>query len=172
MAKIYILRLGHRVGRDKRVSTHIGLVARAFGADGVYYTGDKDEGLMNSVKKVVGDWGGPFKVEYVKEWRKFIKEWSGETIHLTFYGLPFQENLGKLNKKDKLIIVGGQKVPWDVYEMADWNFGVTNQPHSEIAAVAVLLDHMHNGKELKKEFQHAKTKIIPQACGKKVEHED
>ena len=30
---INVLRLGHRIGRDKRITTHVALVARAFGAD-------------------------------------------------------------------------------------------------------------------------------------------
>lgn len=34
--EIYILRLGHRPKRDRRVTTHVILVARAFGAKGVY----------------------------------------------------------------------------------------------------------------------------------------
>jgi len=31
--KVNVLRLGHRYSRDRRISTHVGLVARAFGAD-------------------------------------------------------------------------------------------------------------------------------------------
>ncbi|MCC6052717.1 MAG: tRNA (cytidine(56)-2'-O)-methyltransferase, partial [Desulfurococcaceae archaeon] len=34
MRKIYVLRYGHRPERDKRVTTHVALVARAFGASG------------------------------------------------------------------------------------------------------------------------------------------
>ena len=30
---INILRLGHRINRDKRITTHVALVSRAFGAD-------------------------------------------------------------------------------------------------------------------------------------------
>ena len=32
--KVYVLRIGHRPGRDKRITTHVALVARAFGANG------------------------------------------------------------------------------------------------------------------------------------------
>ncbi|WP_192806472.1 RNA methyltransferase [Saccharolobus islandicus] len=39
MKDIYVLRLGHRPARDKRVTTHVILVARAFGAKGVYIEG-------------------------------------------------------------------------------------------------------------------------------------
>ena len=30
---IIVLRIGHRIGRDKRITTHVALVARAFGAN-------------------------------------------------------------------------------------------------------------------------------------------
>ncbi len=50
--KVYILRLGHRISRDKRISTHCGLVSRAFGANGIIYAGEKDKDLMKSVKNV------------------------------------------------------------------------------------------------------------------------
>ena len=36
-SKISVLRLGHRLVRDDRVSTHVGLVARAFGASEIFY---------------------------------------------------------------------------------------------------------------------------------------
>ncbi|MEM2376537.1 MAG: tRNA (cytidine(56)-2'-O)-methyltransferase, partial [Sulfolobales archaeon] len=32
--KVFVLRLGHRPLRDKRVTTHVALTARAFGANG------------------------------------------------------------------------------------------------------------------------------------------
>jgi tRNA (cytidine56-2'-O)-methyltransferase len=35
MRRITVLRLSHRVGRDERVTTHVGLTARAFGASGI-----------------------------------------------------------------------------------------------------------------------------------------
>ncbi|NIS35916.1 MAG: tRNA (cytidine(56)-2'-O)-methyltransferase, partial [Actinobacteria bacterium] len=38
-----------------------------------------------------------------------------------------------------LVVVGAAKVSFDVYEAADWNVAVTNQPHSEVAALAVFL---------------------------------
>ena len=42
---IEVLRLGHRISRDKRISTHVALVARAFGASKIYYTGQKDKSM-------------------------------------------------------------------------------------------------------------------------------
>ncbi|MFH1424665.1 MAG: tRNA (cytidine(56)-2'-O)-methyltransferase [archaeon] len=161
---ISILRLGHRTARDKRVSTHCALVGRAFGAEKIYYTGDKDSELELSVRKIVESWGGPFTIEHIKGYASFIKNFKGETIHLTMYGLPYEETIRKLSAKDKLIIVGGQKVPADVYQIADYNIGVTNQPHSEIAALAVLLENIST----KPKFKNAKQHISPKENGKEV----
>ena len=164
--KTYIFRLGHRVVRDKRISTHVALVARAFGAEGIYYTGDKDSEMEKSVNDIVKAWGGPFFIEHVEGFRKFVKEFKGEKIHLTMYGLPYKNELKKLSKtKNKLIIVGGGKVPFEVYEMVDRNIAVTSQPHSEVAALGILLEQL---KGEKKSFKGAKQVIAPQSCGKKV----
>ncbi len=85
------------------------------------------------------------------------------------YGMQVQEVEKKLIKLNKIaIIVGSQKVEKEVYELADYNVSVTNQPHSEIAALAVFLDRVQQGKELDKKFLKSKLKIIPQEKGKKV----
>ena len=34
--EVFILRVGHRPERDQRVTTHVGLTARALGAKGMY----------------------------------------------------------------------------------------------------------------------------------------
>ena len=167
--KIYVLRLGHRAGRDPRISTHCGLVARALGADGIICTGERDGKLMESIRKVSKEWGGKFEVRYEKSWKNVLKKWRGKVAHLTMYGMPVQKVIPKIRKeKNLLVIVGGEKVPWEVYEKADWNVSVTNQPHSEIAALAVFLDQVFRGKELDKKFPKAKKKIVPQEKGKKI----
>ena len=169
---ITVLRLGHRISRDKRISTHVCLVARAFGADEVIMTGEKDDSLLRSVEDVAASWGGEFKIHYEKSWRPVLKEFKEngyELIHLTMYGLPIQEKLEELRSpRDKLIIVGGEKVPGEVYEMANYNIGVGNQPHSEVAALAITLDRIKGGKELERCFDEAKKRVVPQERGKKV----
>ncbi len=168
--KVYILRLGHRISRDKRISTHCGLVSRAFGANGIIYAGEKDKDLMKSVKNVSKQWGGRFEVKYEKNWRNFIKKWKGRVVHLTVYGMPVQEKIEEIEncKKDILVIVGGEKVPPEVYEMADWNISITNQPHSEIAALSIFLDRLWKGGELYRRFTNARIKVKPAERGKKV----
>jgi tRNA (cytidine56-2'-O)-methyltransferase len=167
--KIFVLRLGHRAGRDPRISTHCGLVSRAFGAEGVIYSGERDRKLLESVRRVSKEWGGKFEVRYEKNWKSFIRNWKGKVAHLTMYGVPVQKVTSKIRKeKNLLVIVGGEKVPPEVYEIADWNVSVTSQPHSEIAALSIFLDRVFRGKELDKRFPKARRKIIPQERGKSV----
>jgi tRNA (cytidine56-2'-O)-methyltransferase len=68
-----------------------------------------------------------------------------------------------------LVVVGAEKVPWDVYEAADYNLAVTNQPHSEVASLAVFLDRLFEGRELDREWVDADREVVPQAAGKRVE---
>jgi len=68
-----------------------------------------------------------------------------------------------------LIAVGAGKVDFEVYDHADWNVGVTNQPHSEVAALAVFLDRLFEGRELDRTWADAERRVIPQETGKRVE---
>jgi tRNA (cytidine56-2'-O)-methyltransferase len=165
---IAVLRLGHRIMRDKRISTHLGLVARAFGADVIYYSGEKDESLLASIDSVSKRWGGGFRTEYRKNWREVVREWPGQVCHLTMYGLPVDDCAKELREcKDLLVVVGGAKVPGDLYETADFNVSVSTQPHSEVSALSILLDRVFEGKELKKEFG-GDIQVIPCKKGKNV----
>jgi tRNA (cytidine56-2'-O)-methyltransferase len=170
--KLFALRLDHRPHRDMRVSTHIALVARAFGMDGIFFSGVPDAKLCEKINEVNENFGGDFLIKTGCEWKKVIKDWQaqgGEIIHMTMYGLPIPEVIEKIvnSSKDKLIVVGGPKVPRELYSIANYNVSVTNQPHSEIAALAVFLDYYHKGKEFNFEFKNAKIKIIPCENGKK-----
>ncbi|MBI5679859.1 MAG: tRNA (cytidine(56)-2'-O)-methyltransferase [Methanobacterium sp.] len=171
--KINVLRLDHRRKRDARITTHVCLTARAFGADKVILSGDEDKKLMENVGDVVGRWGGDFKVDYRKNSENFIEEWKnngGEVIHLTMYGSQVQEVVGEIQNspKDKLVIVGGARVPTKVYKQADWNVSVTTQPHSEVSSLAVFLHMLFEGKELDFDFEGGKMKVVPTAEGKRV----
>lgn len=170
--KIYVLRIGHRPERDKRVTTHVGLVARAFGADGIFID-YADNHVFNSLVKIVNLWGGPFTVEVGVNPLKMVREWrehGGEVIHLTMYGLNLPDVIDEIknSSKDKLIIVGAKKVPKIYYLLADWNVAIGNQPHSEIAALAVFLEKLTDGWVFNSVFNNAKLKVIPSARGKKI----
>lgn len=163
-----MLRLGHRIERDKRITTHVCLVARAFGAEKVILT-TRDSQLKETVEKLVAKFGDSFRLEYCKEWRKFLSTWQGTKIHLTMYGEHINEVMSKLPKDQSLLIViGAEKVPSEVYKLVDFNIAVGNQPHSEVAALAVFLDRYFKGKELERKFSPAKLIILPAKRGKRV----
>lgn len=165
---IEVLRLDHRIHRDPRISTHLALISRAFGASKIYYSGDKDSGMEETVNKVTSEFGGPFEIEYIKDYFKLIKS-KKNIVHLSVYGLPVQNKIKEIQTfSDLLIIVGGSKVPPEVYNLSDFNISVTNQPHSELAALAIFLDRYYDGKELDKKFDNFKSVIIPQEKGKLV----
>ncbi len=158
--------MGHRYERDKRITTHIGLVARAFGADGIVIGDISDSTVQETIIDIVDRFGGNFSIEMGVKSIKFLKNWrnnGGEIIHLTAYGLPLPEVIEEIrtSQKNKLIVVGASKVPREVYELADHNISITNQPHSEIAALAVFLDYFFQGKEFEKKFERAKMEILP-----------
>ncbi|MBD3312289.1 tRNA (cytidine(56)-2'-O)-methyltransferase [archaeon] len=169
---ITVLRLGHRAHRDHRVTTHCALAARAFGADAFVFSGERDSSIILSVNDVVKRWGGPFDITYEFSWRRWLAARKKATIvHLTMYGRELEESIPKIRKikGDLIIIVGGEKVPREVYELADYNVSVTLQPHSEVASIAVFLDRYFKGKELTKTFHKPELRIVPQDSGKEVE---
>lgn len=172
MNDICILRLGHRPERDQRVTTHVGLIARALGAKGMYLAAN-DKGVQKSIENVVKRWGGDFFVENDVSWKKCIYEWKdngGIVIHLTMYGLRMTDVIDEIRTNKKILIVAGaEKVPSSIYSLADYNVSVTTQPHSEISSVALILDHIMEGKELNSEYPDAQMKIIPTGCGKRFE---
>ena len=153
------------------MSTHVILAARAFGASGATYTGKRDPGLEESIGRVVSEWGGPFTFEFSESWRSVISGWRGRVVHLTMYGLPVQKVIPEVrgDGSDILVVVGGAKVPGEIYGRVDWNVGVTSQPHSEVSALAVFLHELQEGEELGISFQGARRKVVPQARGKRVE---
>ncbi len=169
--QIEILRLSHRIRRDPRLSTHVALTARAFLANRLYYSGDKDSSLEATVNKVTEQFGGGFKIEYVKDPIPLIKEKKKENYlvtHLTVYGLTLNSSLEKIrNNKKILIVVGGEKVQPEIFQISDYNISVTNQPISEVSALAVFLHELLEGKESAAKFKNAKIEILPSVKWKK-----
>jgi len=166
---VWVLRLGHRRGRDPRLTTHVALTARALGCDGIILSGEKDDSAIENINEVVKNWGNHFEVKYEKNWKNVINNWKGKTVHLTMYGLPIQDKIGDIKKsKNILVVVGSEKVPSEVYQLVDFNIAITNQPHSEVGSMAVFLDKLFEGKELEKKFKKARIKIIPQERGKRT----
>jgi tRNA (cytidine56-2'-O)-methyltransferase len=170
---IAVLRLGHRFVRDDRTTTHVALVSRAFGCKKIFLT-NVDDSILRTIRKICDDWGGSneFDIEIIQDWKSFLNSWkknNGIIVHLTMYGLNIENiSLDFGREKNILIIVGASKVPKQIYSKADMNIAVGNQPHSEIAALAIFLDRFYRGKELVYSFQNAKMTIIPSSHGKRV----
>ena len=170
MSQFHVLRIGHRPERDKRITTHVALTSRAFGASKIYMTEINPE-IKDTINKINNTWGGKFEIEFISNWKNVIisKKNTSKIIHLTMYG----ENINEIQKdireeNDILIIVGAEKVPREIYDYADYNVSVGNQPHSEISALGIVLDRIQNGKQFEKEFENSKRVIIPSKNGKNV----
>jgi tRNA (cytidine56-2'-O)-methyltransferase len=172
--RVYVLRLSHRPERDKRVTTHVALVARAFGANGVVIEGPCDEGLTRSILGVAERWGGPFTLECIESGKSYLKRWKregGEVVHLTMYGVDLEDVIGVIasSPKPKLIVVGSEKVERFYYEESDYNVSVGLQPHSEVAALALFLDRLFRGAWHSLQYSGAKLRLVESVRGKKVE---
>lgn len=169
--EVVVLRYGHRPGRDDRMTTHVGLTARALGADRVILPDNATQSAQ-TVADITDRFGGPFSVEQVDSPRSIVRNWEGSVVHLTMYGLPIQDVetavRAALETDPMLVVVGGEKVPFELYERADRNVAVTNQPHSEVAGLAVFLDRLFEGRELDQPWPDADRHVVPNATGKTV----
>ena len=169
---IEVVRIGQRLVRDDRVTTHVALVSRGFGAERIYMTEINPE-IKETIGKINNTWGGNFEIEFIEKWKPIVKKKKEEgfkIVHLSMYGENINKAQEKIrNEENLLIVVGAEKVPREIYELADYNVGVGSQPHSEISALAILLDRIQNGKQFEKEFPNAKRKIIPTKNGKNVQ---
>lgn len=170
MKTIEVLRIGQRLVRDDRVTTHVALVSRAFGASKIYMNEVNPE-IKETLNKVNKSWGSDFQIEFIEDWRKLLrsKKKVAKIVHLTMYGENINDVEQKIAQEDNiLVVVGAEKVPRDVYDQADYNVAVGNQPHSEISALAVLLDRVQGGKQFDAKYNNAKLEIVPTKKGKKV----
>ena len=168
---IEVARLGQRLVRDDRITTHAALVSRAFGARRIYMSETSPE-IRDTLQSVNRIWGGDFEVileENLKGTIRRKKTDSYGVVHLTMYGEALAEALPRVRHLEKmLVVIGAGKMPREIYEMADYNVAVGSQPHSEIAALAVLLDRVQGGRQLEWEPTGAARRIVPNRDGKTV----
>lgn len=172
-ARLVVLRIGHRIQRDVRVTTHVCLTARALGAAGVIVANVRDRRLVDTIDRVTAEFGGEFTVETGKPWKQAIADWKkagGAVVHLTAYGLPLPEIIDRIRSSAQpiLVAVGAEKVPGVLFELADWNVSVTNQPISEVSALGVFLDWFYDHRGLRRDFKNGRIRIVPTAHGKRV----
>ncbi|MCW4024595.1 MAG: tRNA (cytidine(56)-2'-O)-methyltransferase [Candidatus Bathyarchaeota archaeon] len=175
--KIVILRWGHRLQRDARLTTHVALTARALCASGFILADIEDKSIQQTVEKLTGHWGGEFAFRMGTSWKSEVRQWHDEggiVVHLTVYGENIQSsdvlNRIKAQNKPIMVLVGSQKVPGEFYssEVSDFNVAVGNQPHSECSALAIFLDRFFEGKELAVKYDDAEMGVVPQTRGKKI----
>jgi tRNA (cytidine56-2'-O)-methyltransferase len=157
--RLEVLRLGYRRGRDPRITTHLALVARAMGADGF---------LLNSVSDRFGGNLETKQVSGMGHLKNHVAN-GGVAVHLTMYGEPFRKAIPKIRRdRPVLIVVGGAKVPGDVYKICQHNVAVGNQPHSEVAALALFMDAWFGESASERNFDNARLIIEGTNDGKLV----
>ncbi len=171
---VAVLRIGHRLVRDDRTTTHAVLVSRAMGSEVIYMT-EVDDEIKKTLDKVNKRWGGEneFRLEIIDNWKNILKTWKendGIVVHLTMYGAPINQKINEIKelRQKILVVIGAEKVPKEVYFLADYNIAIGSQPHSEIAALAIFLDRLFEGNQFNKSFLDEKMKIIPSDKGKNV----
>jgi tRNA (cytidine56-2'-O)-methyltransferase len=174
--EIEVLRLGHRMGRDPRITTHLALVSRAMGANSFVLAGDEDQKLFSNIHSVNERFGHGLSCRYEKSPMRMLREIANSDeeskpiiIHLTMYGEPFKEVIPNIPKdKPVVVVVGGAKVPGELFKISDFNIAVGNQPHSEVAALALFLDSWTDGEGFNREFSEPQLVISPSKSGKDV----
>lgn len=171
MKGITILRINHRPFRDKRITTHVALTGRAFGASRIFVDSEDLE-LEQTINKVADNFGGDFQIKTGVNWKKELKRKDAVIVHLTMYGEPVDEAAPlireEIDDRELIVVVGASKVPGELYAESSFNVSVTNQPISEVSALAIFLDRIFQGKELTNEFE-GRLKILPSGKGKNVE---
>jgi tRNA (cytidine56-2'-O)-methyltransferase len=121
-----------------------------------------DRSLVSTIRDVVQRWGGDFWIRDQVNWRQEIAKWKhdrGTVVHLTMYGQNLPNVINHLETERLMVVVGAEKVPPDLFKLADYNVAITNQPHSEIAALSIFLDRVQSGQELAAEFS-GRTRIV------------
>ncbi len=170
MADITVLRLSHRAGRDPRMSTHLGLTSRVYGATRFLLSGDNDSAVLQSLHDVGERFGGEMEAVHEPSPLGFLKRFvadGGIAVHLTMYGLPYQEVVPELPQdKPIVIVVGGAKVGREFYEVCQHNVAVGSQPHSEVAALTAFLERLVGGVAPPQHFTGGKLFITPSERGK------
>ena len=87
-------------------------------------------------------------------------------MHLTMYGKPWNEITDKIPLGGEVaVVVGGTKVPGELFGLANYNVAVGNQPHSEVAALAVFLNSYLGPRE-PSDFPGGSVSVVPSDDGK------
>ena len=169
---VTVVRLGHRQQRDKRITSHLGLTARAMGATHFVLCGDEDQGVLDTLFDVTENFGGEFSSEHHPKALGYLRHFAkqgGRIVHLTMYGEPHDSVTQDIPTDAPIaVVVGGVKVPGEIYKLADYNVSVGNQPHSEVAALALFMSELMGGVAGPEQFTGARLEVQPHPSGKVV----
>ena len=67
-----------------------------------------------------------------------------------------------------VVVVGGTKVPGELFRIADHNVSIGNQPHSEVAALAVFLESLVGTLDEPTRFAGGEIEVVPSERAKRV----
>ena len=138
------------------------------------FYGDDDQEMFDNLNSVSERFGGELDTEHVSglgHLKKHVDN-GGVAVHLTMYGEPFRQAIPKIRRDRPLIIVvGGAKVPGDVYKICQHNVAVGNQPHSEVAALALFMDAWFGESGSERSFKDARL-VIEGVNGGKLVHDN
>ena len=134
---------------------------------------------INMVRKVLYDLFGKGLITgvRVKDERKgwFVYRWRSRHDEVeNFIDVQKKKVLERLQQRydyengSDFYHCGNGDCPRAIYEKADFNISISNQPHSEISALAIVLDRLHKGKQFDMKFENSVRRIIPTKKGKKV----
>ena len=169
---VTVVRLGHRHQRDKRITSHLGLTARAMGANHFVLCGDDDQGVLETLTDVTENFGGKFTSEHQPKPMGYLRHFSkqgGRIVHLTMYGEAYDSVANDIPTDAPIaVVVGGAKVPGEIYKLADYNVAVGHQPHSEVSALALFMSEMMGGVAGPEQFAGARLEVRPHPSGKVV----
>ena len=85
------------------------------------------------------------------------------------YGEEVSEALPKIRRdRPVALVVGGAKVPGELFGISNHNVAVGNQPHSEVAALAVALSQWHSSVAIESRFKGGSIRVVPSREGKNV----
>ena len=175
---VHVVRIGYRLGRDPRITTHLGLVSRAWGATDFHVFGDEDKKLFSSIEQVNQRFGGVMECHHQKGLNRWLKNFqanenNGVVVHLTMYGEDYKDVIPNIDQNRPLaIVVGGAKVPGEVFKISNFNVSIGTQPHSEVAALALFLEELNTSRNFRPTFENSKMIIKPSADGKIVHMND
>ena len=159
------------------MTSHLGLTARALGANGMVIFGDHDPSIVETLSGVSERFGGEFTSRFEKNPMGYLKKFRmggpdrlpGTVVHLTMYGESHSETLPRIRRdRPVAFVVGGAKVPGELFGIADYNISVGNQPHSEVAALALFLDGWYGTGSAERVLDGGELIINPSNTGKDV----